>query len=800
MTWNDLAQKVHKWRGVLWLNHIFPHAIRKILFFISAVALLISVTLSLPVVNMGNEFIYGVFFVGASIWLFVFMLEAYYKSYYFAGIIDRKGKADLYTYEIADILMVGAGTDVARGIFFSELGKERIIRLGIKTQDVDMFFKSRHRPIGSHILEYTGDNVTARELAKAVIEYDAELKEFLAGYGITPQTFVGAVDWVSKTHMITLQEEAWWTRQKLSRIPGIGKSWSLGYVSELSRLGNPLSESPEYKVVTITSTSEKTVDEIESILSRTNNANVLVVGENQHNMMGLVASLGRRIEQGSAYPEIEHKRMYVLYHDRIFAEAKDTQTLESLLHKMFKEAVRSEEVIIVIRDLNGFIETARSYSVDLIEFMRPYISSPLVQIIGLVEKSVFESSMRTNHNILGLFDHVSYDEKETNDSLLQIVEQEVLTIEHDVDVRFTYAAVHVASEQIGRLFATGEQLTRVHTILSELALKAKNEKHGFVTKNDVEDLLHVKTGVPGSHVSKEEKAILLELESLLHNRVVGQDDAIRAIGDALRKKRSGIGNPNKPIGSFLFLGSTGVGKTETARTLADVFFGSESDMVRFDMTEFSGADALVRLLGDFKTGKPGLLVSKLREKPYSIILLDEFEKAHKDVHDLFLQILDEGVFSDMKGEQVNARNTIIVATSNAGSDLIWNLMAKQTPPAHMRETVIDHIIDEAIFRPELLNRFDGVIVFHPLEKSHLSQVAERMLAKLSERLRDQGYHFSYSKDLVDRLVQIGSDPKFGARPIARAISERVEGAIARHILQGKIKTGDTIHISAKDLL
>lgn len=799
MIWSDLVTQVQKYKGAIWLNTVFPRFVRKIVFVLSSGVFFVTIFLSLPMVRLGGEVVYGIFFINASLWIFIFMIEMYVRSYYFAGLKDRK-KTQKYTYEVADMILTGEGNDVAKGLFLSELGDERILRLGIKKQDVEFFFKNRHKPVASHIVEYTEADVTPSGLAGAVLDYDAELKEFLAGYGITPQMTVGAFAWVSKIHMQKLSEEEWWSREQLSRIPGIGKSWSQGISPTLDRFADDLKDISEYQNISDALITEKAVDDVEAVLSRSNSANVLLVGSDQQNMLSIVSSLGKRIDTGKAYPEIEHKRIKVLYHDRLFAEAKDASSLESVLQNIFVEAVRAEEIIIVIRDMNGFIEQAHEYKVDVVELMRPYISSPLVQIIGLVEQRVFEMNMRTNTTILGLFDHVSFSEKDLDDSLLLIVEQDATLVEKKVPVRFTYAAVHALAEQVKRLYSGAEQLTRVHTILSELALKAKNEKHNLVTKNDVEDVLHVKTGVPGSLVSQEEKTKLLDLEELLHVRVVGQEDAIRSISDALRKKRSGIGNPNKPIGSFLFLGPTGVGKTETARSLADVFFGSESDMIRFDMTEYSGTDSLQRLLGDYKINKPGILVSKLRERPYSLLLLDEFEKASQDVHDLFLQILDEGVFSDMKGEQINARNTIIIATSNAGSDLIWKMMSEKMPMEHIKEAVINETIEKQIFRPELLNRFDGTIVFHPLLNTHLNQVAERMLQKLSERLKEQGYHLSYDKDLVARLVQIGSDPKFGARPIARAIGERVEGAIARQILQGKIKTGDTVHISAADLV
>jgi len=350
-----------------------------------------------------------------------------------------------------------------------------------------------------------------------------------------------------------------------------------------------------------------------------------------------------------------------------------------------------------------------------------------------------------------------------------------------------------------RIYSANERFSRIESLLEELSAKARNSGNNLIKREDVEEILHIKTGIPGSSVSDKEKATLLELENLLHRRVIGQDEAVKAISDSMRRSRSGITNPNRPIGSFLFLGPTGVGKTETAKSLADVFFGGDTEMIRLDMSEFSASDALNRLIGDFVTHKPGVLVSRLREKPYGLLLLDEFEKANSEVHDLFLQILDEGVFSDMRGEEVNALHTIIIATSNAGSDLIWNLMSENKNLSNVREQIIDHIIDTGIFRPELINRFDSSIIFRPLNSFELTKIAEKILERLNKRLSGQGYEISFTPDLIARLVKIGGDPKFGARPIERAVKERIEGAIAKKILEGTLKMGEKLALNASDL-
>lgn len=291
----------------------------------------------------------------------------------------------------------------------------------------------------------------------------------------------------------------------------------------------------------------------------------------------------------------------------------------------------------------------------------------------------------------------------------------------------------------------------------------------------------------------------MHLEDVLHKRIVGQDEAISAISSAVRRARSGIANPSRPLGSFLFLGPTGVGKTETTKALAEVFFGRDANIMRLDMSEYSSSDATSKLIGSLESKQEGVLSSLLREHQYGVLLLDEFEKTTQEVMNLFLQILDEGFFSDMSGKKVNARNLIIIATSNAGSDLIWEAVKAGNDLSQSKEAIIDSIVKAGIFKPELLNRFDGVIVFHPLTDVDLKKVAELMLQRLHDRLAERGINLAVDDTLINFVVRYGTDPKFGARPMNRAIQEKVEQVVAEKIIRGDIPTGSPIHVNENDL-
>ncbi len=254
------------------------------------------------------------------------------------------------------------------------------------------------------------------------------------------------------------------------------------------------------------------------------------------------------------------------------------------------------------------------------------------------------------------------------------------------------------------------------------------------------------------------------------------------------------------MGTFLFLGPTGVGKTETAKALAECLFGDENAMTRLDMSEFQSEDALEKLIGQYGTGKSGVLEGLIRKRQYGVLLLDEFEKSSTNVHDLFLQILDEGHFTDASGKSINMRNLVIIATSNAGADLIWKWEKEKKSVAESKRTLVDHIIKNNLFRPELLNRFDDIIVFHVLKKKDVKQIATIHLKNFAKRiLKTKNIKINITEDLITRVAEKGYDPQFGGRPLERAIQNEVEQMLADTILSGKLKAGDVIDFHDPEL-
>ncbi|MDN4503738.1 ATP-dependent chaperone ClpB [Alteromonadaceae bacterium BrNp21-10] len=320
-----------------------------------------------------------------------------------------------------------------------------------------------------------------------------------------------------------------------------------------------------------------------------------------------------------------------------------------------------------------------------------------------------------------------------------------------------------------------------------------------VTENEIADVLSRWTGIPVSKMLEGEVDKLLRMEEALHDRVVGQAEAVNAVSNAIRRTRAGLADPNRPIGSFLFLGPTGVGKTELCKALAGFMFDTEDAMVRIDMSEFMEKHSVSRLVGappgyvGYEEG--GYLTEAVRRKPYSVILLDEVEKAHPDVFNILLQVLDDGRLTDGQGRTVDFKNTVVIMTSNLGSDVIQELNT-ESQYAQMKQRVMDVVAHN--FRPEFINRIDDTVVFHPLNAGQIKQIAKIQLQSLMARLNTKGYQMEVTDDALTRIAEAGFDPVYGARPLRRAIQNQIENPLAQQILSGKILPNSTISLDADE--
>jgi ATP-dependent Clp protease ATP-binding subunit ClpA len=385
---------------------------------------------------------------------------------------------------------------------------------------------------------------------------------------------------------------------------------------------------------------------------------------------------------------------------------------------------------------------------------------------------------------------IPVEEPERNEAI-QIVESKIGGIENKNKVIFTYDAVAAVVDLSIRYLHDSFLPVKAIQLADEVGLVVgkRGKEWAQVTKEDVAALVSEKARVNVTAVTKKEGAELLNLEERLHERIVGQNEAVKAISAALRRSRTELRATNRPIANFLFLGPTGVGKTELAKVTSEVFFGSEDAMIRIDMSEYQDASASQKLIGG--AGEVGILTEAVRKNPFSLVLLDEFEKAHPDILNLFLQVMDDGRLTDGTGRTVDMTNVILVATSNAGTQYIQDAVVAKTP----YEAIRAHLLEEelkSIYKPELLNRFDGVMVFTPLSEDEVVQITYLMLKTVTARLEAKGIHLRPTDEAVYELAKLGYDPKFGARPLRRVIQEQVDDKIAEFLLRGDVARRDTL--------
>ncbi|CAM3586591.1 MULTISPECIES: ATP-dependent chaperone ClpB [Pseudoalteromonas] len=378
----------------------------------------------------------------------------------------------------------------------------------------------------------------------------------------------------------------------------------------------------------------------------------------------------------------------------------------------------------------------------------------------------------------------------------QVIKAELEQARLDLEVARRASDLQRMSElQYGRI----PELERKLDLASQAEMQEMSLLKNQVGEDEIAEILSRWTGIPVAKMLQGEREKLLQMEDELHKKVIGQDEAVNAVANAIRRSRAGLADPNRPIGSFLFLGPTGVGKTELTKALANFMFDTEDAMVRIDMSEFMEKHSVARLVGappgyvGYEEG--GYLTEAVRRRPYSVILLDEVEKAHPDVFNILLQVLDDGRLTDGQGRTVDFKNAVIIMTSNLGSDVIQE-QAGNNDYATLKERVMAVLASQ--FRPEFINRIDETVVFHPLINEHIKEIASIQLDRLSKRLTEKGFALELSDAALDKIAASGFDPVYGARPLKRAVQQYIENPLAQDLLQGKFVTGDTIKVEVVD--
>ena len=533
------------------------------------------------------------------------------------------------------------------------------------------------------------------------------------------------------------------------------------------------------------------------VLERPDQNCALLVGAAGIGKKTLIHSLAENVRFNNNVGNLSDSRMLVLDLGRVISDAVSRgEDVEYSLRKLFYEAAYAGNVILIIEHFEYFLgKESGSFHSNVSAVLMEFLNAPSFQVIALSTTKEYHQLIERQEDIAKYFEVIEMREPSEEDTI-EILLNQLEKYEH-TRVLFTFKALEKIvrdSSKHNWQFPLPERA--IDLAMGVLMFWEKKSAEEFVTEKTVSDYLSLKTGVPQGEIEGVERKKLLNLEEILHRQIIGQDEAVRQVSQALRRVRSGIGNSKKPVGSFLFLGPTGVGKTETAKALAKAYFGDEEKMIRLDMSEFQTPNSIDRLLGSSQLNQPGRLVTQIKDNPYSLLLLDEIEKAYPDILDVFLQILDEGYVNDAFGEKINFRNTMIIATSNAGSLLIKDMVEQESPAEEIKQAVIDWTIKNNLFRTEFLNRFEGIVFFRPLNENELKSVVRLQLQKFIRRLsKEKNIEVFYEESIVEKIIEKGYNPIFGARSLNRFIEDELESIVANKIISREVAPGEKIAIT-----
>jgi len=523
--------------------------------------------------------------------------------------------------------------------------------------------------------------------------------------------------------------------------------------------------------------------EVINLLSQEGRRNVILVGSAGSGRSALINFLAKQILSGDSPPSLATKRLVKLDTTRLLSGMNTQGELASRVKLIFDEVAFSTNVILVVEEIHNLGIGEAGTSMNLYSLMLPYLESASFQFIATTEESNYTKILEKNESFARLFSKVEIPPS-TIDETLEILQDKVIDIERRSKKRFSFLSL-VKIVELSHL---------VHTrVLPDSAISILDQAQtagDLITSQIVREVVSRTVKIPVLGLGNTDKEKLLNLEGEIHKRLIDQEEAVKAIADSLRRSATGIREEKRPIGSFLFVGPTGVGKTETAKTLADVYFNRGDAFIRFDMSEYQNPESITRLIGGVDGN--GLLTQAIKNKQYCLLLLDEFEKADPKILTLFLQVLDDGRLTDGAGETIDFTQTIIIATSNVASLIIAHGLEEGKTLDQIDKQVSDELLQK--FSPELINRFDDVVLFKPLSPEDLQKIVKLKLNELQTQMKVQGYLIEFSDEIVVKLAERGFDPVLGARPLRRLVQDTIEANLSKLILEEKIKKGETFKI------
>lgn len=638
--------------------------------------------------------------------------------------------------------------------------------------------------------KYDLDVISGGALIVALIESLPIKDRLLANLGLTDEDLEAGVLW--QEHISTMARQSRTDRS----IGSLGRDWASGYTPLLSRFAQDLSSHTKGASWRRQIESHREIiDKLIQLLADSKNANAAIIGDPGVGKSTLVRGLAHRLQTSAAPLRLRSYKVFEINAAQLIAKARSAGSVEGVVQALFAEANAAGNVVLVFDDAESFLGGDTAGHVDISAMLVTLIERTRVPLLFSMTPRVWQGLQQDRSPLAGVLNPYIVKPARANE-IMTILEDQSVFFEYQRDVLIAYQAlkeaVRLSDEYVHDLAQPGAS---IRTLDSAINFASEGS---FVSEQSVQRAVEGSQGVKVQKADASEKEQLLHLEDKIHERLVNQTRAVSVVSDALRRARSGVGSKDKPMGTFLFLGPTGVGKTELARALADVMFQGEESIVRVDMNEFSQPGSIERLLS-LDANSPDSLLAKIQRQPYSVVLLDEIEKADGSVLDALLQMLDEGVMRDQSNEEISFRNAIIIATSNAGANAIRTAIEAGREVSDFEKEFIDSLIMEGEFKPEFLNRFDETVVFRPLTSDELLLVVDILMRGVNKQLAQKQITVELSDDAKQLLVETGYDARLGARPLRRVIQRAVESTVAESLLKDEIAPGDHVRLTADDI-
>lgn len=689
--------------------------------------------------------------------------------------------------------------DIVLAITESRAGQFLAVRLGVTPNFLDNIASTDVAQTveiwrsAIRIWQETGSpKVTGAVLAVAVIEQFPNHDALLANMKIDINDVKDGVRWYERIKFLIEQYKI-----KPLRTGGLARDWSFGYTPLLSRFAQNISlQVSGGSLITKLDAHHGVLDQMIKTFSSGGRQNITLVGADGTGKSTVVAAFAEMLIDGlQGVPrDLLYQQVFMLDASSLISQASGRGQLENLVTAILNEAYLSKNVILFLDNAQLFFEEGVG-SVDLSNVLLPIIEAGRLRMILAMDDQRLLQISRTKPQLVHSLNTMMIEPTNQSETM-QIMYDQLIAFEHQHKVTYMFQALQEAY-RVGDRYI--QDLAMPGKALKVLESAASYANNGLVTAQSVDDAVEKTLGVKIATInSDDERQKLLHLEDLIHQQMINQTRAVSVVSDAIRRARAGVRNLDRPIGTFLFLGPTGVGKTELSKALADVYFGGEGSLIRLDLNEFVRPEDVARLLAD-GAQDPLSLTAQVQKKPFSVVLLDEIEKAHPQVLTTLLQLLDEGILRDEKNREISFRDCIVIATSNAGADRIREYIERGYQLEQFEQNFINELINANIFRPEFLNRFDEIVLFRPLGKEELLQVVDLILAGINKTLEPQKIQVAVDDEGKRLLVEAGYDPRLGARPMRRVVQRAVENTIAKQMLSGTVAPGSTTIVTGEQI-